>query len=358
MSVIAQSYPSAMVDFENRPIILNIMGVRDTKGTPMGANADKMMQRRGLWACPTPSAVLSKEFLLHRTVKLALGSVAVGVLVLGLKLLAYRLTGSVAIFSDALESAVNIAAASAAVIALKISVAPADANHPFGHNKAEYFSAVAEGVLIIVAALLILRAAYFSFLNPTPLNATAAGLFIIVVASVLNGAWAYVLIRKGRAWRSPALIADGKHLFGDVLTSTGVIVGVALVGLTGWLVLDALLAAGVAVYILWSGWRLVRDSVGGLMDEAVSPDILERIQATIAEQGDGALEAHDIRTRYAGQRTFIEFHLIVSGTMDVAKAHEICDRIELALKRDVAGISVTIHIEPEHKAKHSAAVVF
>ena len=295
---------------------------------------------------------------MHRTVKLALCSIVVGFAVLALKYLAYHLTGSVALLSDAMESVVNIAAAFAAVIALQISAVPADDNHPFGHSKAEYFSSVSEGVLVVLAALAILREAYFSALDPVMITAPFEGMVINAAASVLNGAWSFVLIRKGREWRSPALITDGKHLFFDVLTSGGVLVGVGLVVLTGWQRLDAVIAAVVAVYILWSGYSLLRDSVGGLMDAAASDEVLERIRATIADHSDGALEAHDLRTRYAGQRTFIEFHLIVSGKMPVAEAHEICDRIESALKREIAGSFVTIHVEPHHKAKEDSSIVF
>lgn len=295
---------------------------------------------------------------MHRTVKLALWSIAVGVIVLGLKYLAYHVTGSVALLSDAMESVVNVAAAVAAVIALQISAVPADASHPYGHSKAEYFSSVSEGVLVVLAALAILREAYFSTLAPAIITAPLKGILINTAASVLNGAWSFVLIRKGREWRSPALLTDGRHLFFDVLTSGGVLVGVWLVVLTGWQRLDALIAAIVAVYILWSGWTLLRDSVGGLMDASASDEVLARIRATIAENSDGALEAHDLRTRYAGQRTFIEFHLIVSGDMAVAEAHDICDRIEAALKREIEGSFVTIHVEPDHKAKEDDTTVF
>ncbi|ORE96987.1 MULTISPECIES: cation diffusion facilitator family transporter [Aurantimonadaceae] len=294
---------------------------------------------------------------MDRTVKLALGSVAVGCVVLGLKFLAYWLTGSVALFSDALESIINIAAACAAVMALRVSSIPADANHPYGHSKAEYFSSVIEGVLIVIAALAILREAYFGFLDPQPIDAPTTGLAINGLASLLNGAWSWLLIRNGRRWRSPALIADGKHLFTDVVTSGGVLIGVALVGLTGWLVLDPLLAALVALNILWSGWGLVRESVGGLMDEAAPPDMLDRIRALISNHADGALEAHDLRTRHAGRRTFIEFHLVVPGTMNVAEAHDICDRIEEALKNEIEDSTITIHVEPEMKAKQTGVLV-
>ena len=294
---------------------------------------------------------------MDRAAKVALASVAIGLVVLGLKYLAYRLTGSVALYSDALESVVNVVAAGAAFLALWVSAKPADANHPYGHHKAEYFSAVLEGVLIVLAALSILRAAYQGYVAPQPLDAPALGLAVNAVASVINGLWSWALISRGRRWRSPALIADGHHLLADVVTSAGVLLGVGLVALTGWLVLDPLLAALVALNILWSGWRLVRQSVGGLMDEAASPEVLARIRALISEYADGALEAHDLRTRHAGRSTFIDFHLVVPADMRVADAHDICDRIEAALKQDVEGAVVIIHVEPEEKAKHKGVLV-
>jgi cation diffusion facilitator family transporter len=292
-----------------------------------------------------------------RASRAALGGVAVGVLVLALKYAAYRLTGSVALYSDALESVINIAAAGAALLALRVSAKPADADHPYGHHKAEYLSAVLEGVLIVLAALAILREAYLGFLNPRPLDAPAAGLAVNALAGALNGAWSWFLIRNGRRWRSPALVADGKHLLTDVVTSGGVLVGVGLVATTGWLVLDPALAALVALNVLWSGWGLVRSSVGGLMDEAVPAELLVRIKGVIAEHGEGALEAHDVRTRHAGRSTFIDFHLVVPGEMRVAEAHAICDRIEAALREDVEGTVVVIHVEPDEKAKHRGVLV-
>jgi cation diffusion facilitator family transporter len=292
-----------------------------------------------------------------RAAKAALGSLVVGLLVLALKFAAYWFTGSAALFADALESVINVAAAGTALAALRISAKPADANHPYGHEKAEYFSAVVEGVLIVVAALSILREAYYGLQDPQPLSAPAEGIFLNGLATVINGVWSVVLARLGRQWRSPALIADAKHLFTDVLTSGGVIVGLALVTLTGWLVLDPLLAALVAVNILWTGYALVRESVGGLMDEAPSPDIVARIRQLISEHAEGALEAHDLRTRHAGRITFIEFHLVVPGKMLVAEAHDICDRIEAVLKQDIAGSVITIHVEPEEKAKHRGVLV-
>ncbi len=294
---------------------------------------------------------------MNRVMTLALASIGVGVLVLALKFAAYWLTGSVALLSDASESIVNVAASVAAFVTLRISAQPADANHPFGHHKAEYFSAVFEGVLIVLAALAILREAYFAFIAPQPLNQPVLGLAINGVAAVINGIWASVLMRAGREARSPALMADARHLYADVVTSAGVIVGIVLVLLTGLQVLDPMLAALVAVNIVWSGFKLVRESVGGLMDEAAPADMVQTIRAIITSHGDGAIEAHDLRTRHAGRATFVEFHLVVPGTMSVREAHDICDRIEGKLKDELPGLRVTIHVEPEHKAKHTGIVV-
>ncbi|MBM2294152.1 cation transporter [Sulfitobacter pseudonitzschiae] len=291
------------------------------------------------------------------TIKLAIGSIFVGFAVLGLKTLAYWLTGSVALLSDALESTVNVATAFAALIAIRVAAKPADADHPWGHHKAEFFSAVLEGVMIIVAALLILHEAYAGFMTPAPLDAPLEGLLINMGATVINGIWAWVLVSRGRAQKSPALVADGKHLVTDVLTSVGVAAGVLLAVATGWWILDPLLAALVAVNILWSGWKIVRDSLSGLMDEAVSEATLARIREIIATQADGATEAHDLRTRHAGAAIFIDFHLVVPGETTVFEAHEICDRIENALKEKLEVTHITIHVEPEHKSKQTGIIV-
>jgi len=294
---------------------------------------------------------------MQRTMSIAIGSILVGLAVLTLKSAAYFLTGSIALFSDALESVINIATAGATLAAVWIGAKPADANHPYGHHKAEYIWAVLEGVLIVVAALLIFRAAYFGFLERRALNATIEGLSLNAAAGVLNAIWATVLIRHGRRMRSPALVADGRHLYTDVLSSVGVLAGLVLATATGWAILDPLLASLVGLVILWSGWKLVRGSVGGLMDEAVDPETLERIRTLIAENANGAIEAHDLRTRHAGRATFLDFHLVVPGPMSVSEAHDICDRIERALRKERPGAVVSIHVEPDDKAKHSGIVV-
>jgi cation diffusion facilitator family transporter len=293
---------------------------------------------------------------MNQVVRLAVGGIVVGVLVLVLKYAAYYVTGSVALFSDAAESIVNVATAVAAFFAVRWSAVPPDANHPYGHYKAEYLCAVLEGVLIVVAALAIMRKAYLGFLNPQALDAPTLGLVINGLATAINGGWCFLLFRVGRRRRSPALVADAHHLWTDVVTSLGVLVGVALVAVTGWLVLDSIIAGLVALHILWWGWVLMMRSFGGLMDEAVSKELLEKIRQAISTEAEGALEAHDLRTRHAGRVTFIEFHLVVPGTMSVADSHAICDRVEEALKSDVPDAIITIHVEPEHKAKHPGGV--
>ena len=294
---------------------------------------------------------------MNRTIKIAMGSIAIGIVVLALKTLAWRLTGSVALLSDALESTVNVATALAALIAIRIAQRPADQSHPYGHHKAEFLSAVLEGVMIIVAALLILEEAFHGIRNPRPLDAPVLGLAINAFAGAINAVWCSVLIRQGRRLKSPALVADGRHLLSDVVTSAGVILGVSLAIATGHAILDPILAAVVAVNILWSGWKVMTASLGGLMDRAVSDDMLRDIRATISDHADGAIEAHDLRTRYAGSMTFIDFHLVVDGETPVAEAHAICDRIEAALRRQLDDAQITIHVEPEHKAKHSGVLV-
>mgnify|MGYP001428798651 CR=1 FL=1 len=290
-------------------------------------------------------------------IRIAAGSILVSLVVLGLKVIAWQMTGSVALMSDALESLVNLATAVAALVAVRVAARPADANHPYGHHKAEFFSAILEGVLIILAALLILREAWGAWAAPRALDAPLSGLAVNLLAGVLNAVWCWVLLRRGRALRSPALVADGKHLLSDVVSSAGVLAGVLLAMVTGWAELDPALAALVALNILWSGWKVITASVSGLMDEALPDDIMARVREAISLQGEGAVEAHDLRTRAAGQATFIEFHLVVPGDLSVRDAHDMCDRIEAALKAQVPGAVVTIHVEPEHKAKHAGIVV-
>jgi cation diffusion facilitator family transporter len=287
---------------------------------------------------------------------LALGSVGVGVAVFGLKYLAWRLTGSVALYSDAIESIVNVVAAVAALYAVHLSAKPPDRQHPYGHHKAEYLAAVIEGALILAAALAIVTAAWRAWLTPVMAGPPWQGLAINLLAGAINAGWCALLLREGRRLRSPALVADGRHLLSDVVSSAGVAFGLAAATVTGLQWLDPLLACLVAVNILWSGIRLIGESVGGLMDEAADPNVMKALQSAITASGEGAIQAHDLRTRVAGSAIFVEFHLVVPATMTVGESHAICDRIEAAIRDDVPGSRISIHVEPPEKAKHGGAV--
>jgi cation diffusion facilitator family transporter len=288
----------------------------------------------------------------------AIQSVVVAVIVVVLKAIAYWITGSIALLSDALESIINVVVAGAAYIALRVSETPPDAKHPFGHHKAEYFSAVLEGALIIVAALAIFREASLHFFEPKALEAPGFGIAVNIVASAINAVWGWHLLRIARREKSPALDADAKHVLSDVVSSAGVVIGLMAAVFTGWMQLDALVGAGVGIYILVQGWGLVKDSVGGLMDQAADPETLATIRAVIAKAADdGAIEAHDLQTRHAGPITCIQFHLVVPATMTVTEAHDICDRIENGLREAISGARLSIHVEPENKAKRAGIVM-
>jgi cation diffusion facilitator family transporter len=282
-------------------------------------------------------------------------NIAVALAVVTLKYVAYAVSGSVALFSDALESLVNVMTAVAALIAIRLSAKPADSDHPFGHHKAEFLAAMFEGAMIAVAAVLILIKAYAGLVGGVKLEHSVLGLAFNTVATVVNGAWAWLLISRGMSWRSPALVADGQHLVTDVITSVGVIIGLTLALLTGWHFLDPLLAAIVALNILWMGYKIATQSMSRLLDQAASPVIESRIRAVIESNGHGALEAHDIRTRQSGRVLFIEFHLVVPGSMTVDEAHVICDRLEDSIESTIEGSEVVIHVEPEYKAKPEAS---
>ena len=297
----------------------------------------------------------------QKIARLAGWSIAIAFLVLGLKALAWYVTGSAALYSDAAESIVNVIAALAAWWAIQVSHRPADREHQHGHHKAEYFSAVLEGVFIVVAALLIMVEAWRVWQDPQPLTQPWTGLAVNAGASAINGFWAALLIRNGRSGRSPALVADGRHIMTDVVTSAGVIAGLAGAVVTGWTVLDPLLAVIVALNILGQGWKVIGSSVDGLMDRAVDRDEHLRIRDIISANAKGALEVHDLKTRIAGRATFIEFHLVVEAGMSVGDSHVICDRIEAALKSEIPSVRVTIHVEPDDEAKlppGTAAVPF
>jgi cation diffusion facilitator family transporter len=291
------------------------------------------------------------------TARFALGSLAFAVLVLALKAMAAWLTGSIALYADALESVVNVVTAIVALVAVRLAARPADAILPYGYGKAEYFSAVIIGVFIAVASIVIFFEAWHGFFEPHAIRPDALGIGSSVLATVINGVWAVALLRVGHGANSLSLRADGRHLLTDVASTAAVLIGVLLAVMTGIVRFDAVLAALVGVGILWSGWLLIRESVIGLMDVSVDPKRLGEIREIIAANADGAIEAHDIRTRQAGRSMFIEFHLVVAGSMSVEAAHAICDRIEAKLRETVGEVQITIHVEPENKAKHSGIVV-
>jgi cation diffusion facilitator family transporter len=331
-----------------------VHGTHAPISTPQAA-AQAAMTRLGTFAT---AQVIEKEVeAVDRAQRIGIGSIAVSLAALAMKGIGWWLTGSAAIFSDAAETFVNVVASALTVFALSVAVRPADVNHPFGHAKAEFFAAAIEGGLIVGAALAILHEAWQTWRLGALPQLSWFGIGLTLLGAVLNGAWAAVLFRVGKRERSPALVADGRHLFTDVVTSFGVVGGV-LVGIgSGIVALDPLFAALVAAYILVSGYRLIRASVGGLMDEAIDESLLARIRKVVSEQGVGAIEAHDLRTRSAGRDIFLEFHLVVPAKMTVAEAHEICDRIEAALRAEIPGLTTTIHIEPEGKAKHHGVIV-
>jgi cation diffusion facilitator family transporter len=297
------------------------------------------------------AAIATRDAAKRRVATLAFWSIIVALVVMGLKFVAWRMTGSVALYSDALESIVNVITATAAVWAIRVSHKPADQDHPFGHHKAEYFSAVLEGVLIVVASLLIIAQVWQTIRNPLPMAQPWEGLAVNGGAAIVNAVWATILIRFGSKAKSPALEADGRHIMTDVVTSVGVIIGLVAAVLTGWHVLDPLLALIVALNILYQGFHVTGQSLNGLMDRGVDTEEHMHIRDIISANSKGALEVHDLKTRIAGRATFIEFHMVVDADMSVGESHVICDRIEDALKADIPSVRVIIHVEPDDEAK-------
>jgi cation diffusion facilitator family transporter len=273
--------------------------------------------------------------------------VAAAIATIALKTLAWWVTGSVGLLSDALESLVNLAAALLVLSMLRLAATPPDEDYPYGLSKAEYFSAGIEGALIVVAAAGILYAAIPRLFAPEPLDAPLLGLGLSFVASLVNLGAALVLIRAGKRHHSITLEADGKHLMTDVWTSAAVIVGVALVYVTGWLRLDPLVALGVAAYIVWTGIGLVRRSVAGLLDAAIGRHDQGEVTKIFDEYSRRyAVKFHAFRTRQAGARRFISFHLLVPDEWSVAQAHRLSEQIEARIRSLVPNSGVFVHIEP------------
>jgi cation diffusion facilitator family transporter len=280
-------------------------------------------------------------------------SIAAALATIALKGLAWKLTDSVGLLSDAIESFVNLAGALMALGMLALAARPADDVHAHGHTKAEYFSSAFEGFLILVAAAWIAFEAIGRLVNPRPVQLAVIGLGVAVLATIVNFLTARILLRVGRDSRSITLEADARHLFADVWTSVGVMVGVALVWLTGWLWLDPTIAIVVAANILWTGWHLMRRSAAGLMDASLPASDLARIDDVLAKYRAQGLQFHALRTRQAGTRAFVTLHVLVPGAWTVQHAHDWSERIEADLRGAVAGAHVTTHVEPnEDPASH------
>ncbi|MGV9857063.1 cation diffusion facilitator family transporter [Gordonia sp. NPDC003425] len=279
-------------------------------------------------------------------IKYALLSVATSVVVIVLKLIAWRVSGSVGLLSDALESIVDLVASVGALIALRVAARPPDTGHNFGHSKAEYFSAVFEGVMIVIAAAAIIVAAVDRLLHPQELEAVGLGLTISVVATAINGVVAVVLIRAGRRNRSMTLEADGKHLMTDVWTTAGVVIGVFLVAWTGWLPLDSIIAIAVAVNILYVGIGLVWRSGGGLLDAAMPAADVATIDAVLDDFRSDRVDFHDVRTREAGHERYLQMHMLVPGEWSMQQAHDKTEEVEERLHEALDHLRITTHLEP------------
>jgi cation diffusion facilitator family transporter len=273
-------------------------------------------------------------------------SIAAAVATIAIKTVAYLITGSVGLLSDALESVVNLVAAAVALWALRLAARPPDRTHHYGHGKAEYFSAGAEGLMIVVAAGVVVWSAVARFIHPQPLNRVGAGLLVSAAAATINLAVAIVLLRAGRRHRSITLSADGRHLLTDVWTSVGVLVGVGLVALTGWERLDPAVAVLVGVNILATGFSLVRRSSAGLMDASLPAADQAAVDAVLARHRSDTVTFHAVRTRAAGRYRFVSLHLLVPGDWTVQQGHDLAEQIEAEIAEALPDASVTTHIEP------------
>ena len=265
---------------------------------------------------------------------------------MGLKFAAWSVTGSVGLLSDAMESTVNLAAGVLMLVALRVSALPPDENHQYGHEKAELFSAAAEGLMIVLAASLIVWTAIERLLHPRTIEQVGVGLAVSLGAAGINLAVGLVLLRAGRRHQSRALSADGHHLLTDVYTSGGVLVGLVLVAFTGWRPLDPLIALAVGVNIVITGVKLLWSSVDGLMDPPVSPEELARIQAVIETYQAQGVAFHALRSRVAGHRRFVSVHVLVPGRWTVSQGHDLLERFEGELRATLDNLHVFTHLEP------------
>lgn len=279
-------------------------------------------------------------------VRFAWLSVAAALVTMALKGTAAWLTGSLGLLSDALESFVNLGAALIAVVSLRVAAREPDEMHPYGYTKAEYFSAAVEGALIVLAALAIVALAVPRLIEPRPIARFDIGIVISLVAAAVNLGTALVLLRAGKRHESIALEADGYHLLTDVWTSIGVVVGVGATVLTGWLALDPLIAIAVAAHIVWTGAKVLRRSLLGLMDRALPEPEMERIREILEPYRVRGLDYHALRTRRAGRLRLVDMHLLVPGAMTVSEAHRVADEIEDRIRTALPGSAVLTHLEP------------
>ncbi len=279
-------------------------------------------------------------------------SVVAAVATIAMKTGAWWITGSVGLLSDAMESFVNLASALFAVLMVTIAERPADDDHPFGHTKAEYFSSGFEGLLIVGAAVAIIWAAAHRFADPQPIEQLGWGVALSVASSALNGLLAWRMLVASREQRSIALEADARHLFTDVYTSAGVVVGLLLVPVTGWLWLDPLLAIGVALNILWEGGQLAWRSIDGLMDKAVEPDVRKQIDETLAQFAHHTIRFDHIVTRRAGQRRFVDVHMHMPASWTLGRAAALRTSVEQALMSAVPGLRASIQLLPTDVEAH------
>jgi cation diffusion facilitator family transporter len=286
----------------------------------------------------------------HAARRYTLLSIAAAILTIGLKTGAYLLTGSVGLLSDAMESGVNLVAAIVAFMALSYAAKPANDEHPFGHTKAEYFSSGTESVLIVIAAISIAIAAWGRLLHPQPIEQLGAGLALSFVATAVNGGVAWVLLRAGKRLRSITLRADAHHLLTDVWTSIGVAFAILLVKLTGWLILDPIIALVVAANIVWAGFRLLRETSQGLLDSAIPIADQKLILEVLEPYMQRGILFHALKTRNAGSRRFVTFHVLVPGEWTVHKGHDLCEEIELGIIRALPGTYVMTHLEAQEDA--------
>lgn len=284
-------------------------------------------------------------------------SIAAAAITIALKITAAWVTGSVGFFSDAIESVINLVAAVVGLWALKLAAKPADANHNFGHAKAEYFSAQVEGAMILVAAIIIIVTAIGRILDPQPVDQLGIGLLFSVISTLVNLAVGLVLVRSGKKYRSSTLSADGRHLLTDVWTTVGVIVGMALVALTGWEVLDPIVALIVGANILFTGYRLLRGAMQGLLSEALPADELEVVNAFLRRfEEEHGVEFTSVRTAAFGRDRLLNIIMQVPGSWTVSQSHELADATENGLAQALGGAETTVHIEPlGHRAAARAA---